>query len=98
MDQGAVVALGLPEEILSDEGLLKSHGLELPEILRLVPPEKRIRTGFPPKKLLLIPGISDRPGIQTVGIIPPPLVDLDRRLDPARKDIKGHFPHPASGS
>jgi cobalt/nickel transport system ATP-binding protein len=42
MDQGAVVALGLPEEILSDEGLLKSHGLELPEILRLVPPEKRL--------------------------------------------------------
>jgi len=42
MDQGAVVALGLPEEVLSDEGLLKSHGLELPEILRLVPPEKRL--------------------------------------------------------
>ena len=42
MDQGAVVALGLPEEILSDEGLLKSHGLELPEILRVVPPEKRL--------------------------------------------------------
>lgn len=42
MDQGVVVALGLPEEILSDEGLLKSHGLELPEILRLVPPEKRL--------------------------------------------------------
>ena len=42
MDQGAVVALGLPEEILSDEELLKSHGLELPEILRLVPPEKRL--------------------------------------------------------
>ena len=42
MDQGVVVALGLPEEILSDEGLLKSHGLELPEILRLVPPEKQL--------------------------------------------------------
>jgi cobalt/nickel transport system ATP-binding protein len=42
MDQGEVVALGLPEEILSDEALLKSHGLELPEILRLVPPEKRL--------------------------------------------------------
>ena len=42
MDQGAVVALGLPEEILSDEKLLKSHGLELPEILRLVPLEKRL--------------------------------------------------------
>jgi cobalt/nickel transport system ATP-binding protein len=42
MDQGVVVALGLPQEILSNEGLLKSHGLELPEILRLVPPEKRL--------------------------------------------------------
>ena len=55
MDQGAVVALGLPEEILSDEALLKSHGLELPEILRLVPPGKTIGTGFPSKRLLLIP-------------------------------------------
>ncbi len=42
MDQGVVVALGLPEEVLSDEELLKSHGLELPEILRLVPAEKRL--------------------------------------------------------
>jgi cobalt/nickel transport system ATP-binding protein len=42
MDRGVVVALGLPEEVLSDEELLKSHGLELPEILRLVPPEKRL--------------------------------------------------------
>ncbi len=42
MDQGVVVALGLPEQVLSDEELLKSHGLELPEILRLVPAEKRL--------------------------------------------------------
>jgi cobalt/nickel transport system ATP-binding protein len=39
--QGQVAASGKPEEVLTDESLLKAHGLELPDILRLVPSPER---------------------------------------------------------
>jgi ABC-type hemin transport system ATPase subunit len=41
MGQGRVVEIGKPEDVLTDEALLKSQDLELPEVLRLVPQEKR---------------------------------------------------------
>ena len=41
MGQGRVVEIGKPEEILADEPLLHSQGLELPEVLRLALPEIR---------------------------------------------------------
>ncbi len=41
MGGGRVVAVGKPGEVLADEGLLQSEGLELPEVLRVVAPEKR---------------------------------------------------------
>ena len=41
MGQGKVVEKGKPEEVLTNESLLKSQGLELPEVLRLALPEKR---------------------------------------------------------
>jgi cobalt/nickel transport system ATP-binding protein len=41
MGRGRVVAMGRPEEVLADEALLQSQGLELPEVLRIVPPERR---------------------------------------------------------
>lgn len=36
--QGRIMASGSPEEVLADEALLQTNGLELPEILRLIPP------------------------------------------------------------
>ena len=41
LTQGKIRASGSPEEILADESLLKTYGLELPEILRLVPVQDR---------------------------------------------------------
>ncbi len=38
---GKVKASGSPEEVLADEALLQTYGLELPESLRLVPPQER---------------------------------------------------------
>lgn len=35
--QGKIVATGKPDEILADESILQSYGLELPEVLRLIP-------------------------------------------------------------
>ncbi len=39
--QGKIMASGKPDEILADESLLQTYGLELPEILRLVPEQDR---------------------------------------------------------
>jgi cobalt/nickel transport system ATP-binding protein len=41
MGQGRVVEIGKPEDVLTNEALLKSQDLELPEVLRFAPPEKR---------------------------------------------------------
>jgi hypothetical protein len=41
MGQGKVVEIGKPEDVLTNEALLKSQDLELPEVLRLALPEKR---------------------------------------------------------
>ena len=41
MGRGSIVEIGKPEEVLTNEALLKSQGLELPEVLRIAPPEKR---------------------------------------------------------
>jgi cobalt/nickel transport system ATP-binding protein len=41
MGQGRVVEIGKPEDVLTNETLLKSQDLELPEVIRLSLPEKR---------------------------------------------------------
>jgi cobalt/nickel transport system ATP-binding protein len=41
LTRGKAAAVGKPEEVLSDESLLRTHGLELPEVLRLVPAGER---------------------------------------------------------
>ena len=41
LTQGKIMVSGSPEEVLADESLLKTYGLELPEILRLVPARDR---------------------------------------------------------
>jgi len=41
LDHGKVAASGKPEDVLTDESLLKTHGLELPEIVRLIGPQER---------------------------------------------------------
>lgn len=41
LDQGKVATSGKPGDVLTDESLLKAHGLELPDIVRLIEPQER---------------------------------------------------------